>query len=207
MFPSTFIAEFEATEVTEPAERSFDDVASFSQAAAVLTFRVAVRGQERSDATFHDFPNVGFGAIGCVALKDFRFAARSSPPACDGRKFVQQRNGTLSIRLVRRARFDHQWQSPCITNDMPFTAFFERSVGLGPVWSPPKTARTEALSMMARDNRIAPRFPRLRNSRRWSSGHTPSWVHSCSRRQHVTPLPQPISAGCRFQGKPLLRTK
>src|SRR5690606_27873741 len=101
----------------------------------------------------------------------------------------------------------HQRLSPGITNYMPFTAVFRAIRGIGSGMAHPKTARTEALSMMTRDNRIAPRFPRRRNSRRWSSGHTPSWVHCCRRRQHVTPLPQPISTGNRFQGTPLLRTK
>jgi hypothetical protein len=88
---------------------------------------------------------------------------------------------------------------------MPLTASFGAIGGIGSGVAPPKTARTEALSMTARESRSEPRLPKRRSSRRCNSGHTPAWVHSCSRRQQVTPLPQPISWGSMFQGSPLLR--
>jgi len=42
---------------------------------------------------------------------------------------------------------------------------------------------------------------------RWSSSHTPALVQAAKRRQQVTPLPQPSSAGSEFQGRPVLSTK
>ena len=48
----------------------------------------------------------------------------------------------------------------------------------------------------------------MRSSKtRCSSRHTPASCHSCRRRQHVEPDPQPISLGSITQGIPVLRTK
>ena len=84
MFRGTFVTQFKTTEVPEPTEGLFDDVAGSPQAAAVFAFRVAVGSQQRSDAPLHDLPLDCRAAVGRVSLKDFRLAAWPSPPACDG---------------------------------------------------------------------------------------------------------------------------
>jgi hypothetical protein len=207
MFWRSFVTQFDSAKASKPAERSFDDIAGFSQTTAVLVFRVAVRGQERPDATLQDLPDDRRRAISRVPLKYLRLAARSSLSPRHGGKFVQHGNGTLSIWLIGRTRLNDQRHTLSIRDYMPLAAFFRAIGGIGAGVAPPKIARIEALSMMVRESRIAPRFPSRRNSRRCNCGHTLSSVHSWSLRQHVTPLPQPISKGSRFQDKPLLRTK
>jgi hypothetical protein len=71
----------------------------------------------------------------------------------------------------------------------------------------PLLAGTDAESMLARDQSMRPRLP-SRSSNRWCNrSHTPAAFQSRSRRQHVTPLPQPSSAGNASHGQPVRRTK
>jgi hypothetical protein len=81
-----------------------------------------------------------------------------------------------------------------------------RSVGLGPVGSPPYTARMEQLSTTARDQSF--RSSRASQSRtaKWIRSQTPACCQSRTRRQHVIPDPHPSSCGRICQGIPLRRT-
>lgn len=201
----SFVTQFQTPEISKPAQRSFHDVAGLAQAAAMLTLGPTVRSEERFDASLPHLLDDRRCAVSPVSLESRWFAAWTSAPASHGRNFVQQREGPLLIWLIGGTRFDHQRHSARVGDHMPFTAFFGAIRGIGSGMAPPKTARTEALSMIARESRIEPRLPKRRNSRRCNSGHTSAWVHSWSRRQQVTPLPQPNSLGSMFQGSPLLR--
>jgi hypothetical protein len=207
MFRAAFVTQFDAAEVPEPTQRSFDDVSCPAQATAVLAFRIAVGRQKRPDVAFQNLLDDRRTAVGRVSLKDLGFASWSPSSASHGRQLVEQCHGALAIRLICRSGGHDQRHALGIGNYMPFAAFFRpiRSAGAGV--APPKTARIEALSITARDNRIDPRFPKQRSNRRWTWGHTLAWVQSRSRRQQVTPLPQPISKGNMFQVTPLLRMK
>jgi hypothetical protein len=205
VFRCSFVAQFETSEISKPAQRSFHDVAGLAQAAAMLTLGPTVRSEERLDATLLDLLNDRRRTVSRVSLEARRFAAGASAATGYGWNFIEHRQGPVPIRLIGRPRLDHQRNSSRVGNHMPLTAFFGAIGGIGSGVAPPKTARTEALSMTARESRIEPRLPKRRNSRRCNAGHTPAWVHSCSRRQQVTPLPQPISWGSMFQGSPLLR--
>ena len=82
-----------------------------------------------------------------------------------------------------------------------------RSVGFGPVWSPPYTARMEQLSTTARDQSIWSSRASQSRSAKWIRSHTPACCQSRKRRQHVIPDPHPSSCGSICQGMPLRRTK
>jgi len=207
MIGSSFVTEFQTAEVSEPTERSFDDISGLSQTAAVRAFGATIGSQLRLDSPLTNLSDDRGRTIGRVSLKDLGFAARSPSSASDRWNLVEQRNGALPIGLVGRANFDHQGYASSIGNYVPFAALFRSVCRVGAGVVPPKTARIEALSMTARESRMAPRFPRRRKSRRCSSGQTLCWVQSFNRRQQVTPLPQPISAGSMFHGIPLLRMK
>lgn len=207
MIGSSFVTEFQTAEVSEPAERPLDDISRLSQTAAVRALGATVGGQLRLDSPLTHLADDRGRTIGRIPLKDLGFSTRSSASAGNGGNFVEQCHGALPIRLIGGANFDHQGCTPSIRNYVPFTALFRPVRRVGTSVVPPKTARIDALSMTARESRMAPRFPRRRKSRRCSSGQTLCWVQSFSRRQQVTPLPQPISAGSMFQGIPLLRMK
>jgi hypothetical protein len=82
-----------------------------------------------------------------------------------------------------------------------------RSVGFGPVWSPPYTARMQQLSTTARDQSIWSSRASQSSSAQWIRSHTPACCQSRKRRQHVIPDPHPSSCGSICQGIPLRRTK
>jgi hypothetical protein len=71
----------------------------------------------------------------------------------------------------------------------------------------PFLAAMLAESTAARDQSILPASPSLSNTTWCSRSHTPACCQSRSRRQHVMPLPQPISGGSNSHGKPVLSTK
>jgi hypothetical protein len=84
---------------------------------------------------------------------------------------------------------------------------FARSVGFGPVSSPPHVARTEQLSTTARDQSIWSWRASQSNSAKCISSQMPASCQSRSRRQHVIPEPQRSSCGNICHGIPLRRTK
>jgi hypothetical protein len=70
----------------------------------------------------------------------------------------------------------------------------------------PFLARILAESSDARDQSISPTPLSLSSNTRCNFSHTPAACQSRRRRQHVIPLPQPISCGSSSHCKPVLRT-
>ena len=71
---------------------------------------------------------------------------------------------------------------------------------------PPRSARTEALSTMARARSSWPCARNSASSAAWRRRHTPACCQRTSRRQHVLPDPQPISFGSICHGIPVRST-
>jgi hypothetical protein len=71
----------------------------------------------------------------------------------------------------------------------------------------PLFAGTLALSTLARLQAILSAAPKRSKSAWCRRSPTPACCHARSRRQQVTPLPQPSSWGTISQGMPLLSTK
>lgn len=207
VLPKAFVTVLQSAIIAEPAERAFDDVASLAQATAMFALAPTVGSQKRSNAPLNHLVNEPADPIRSVPLQYLGFASWSSASSSHGGNLIEQRQSALGVGLIGRPGFNRQRHSPGIGDYVPFAPFFRAVGGIGAGVSPPKTARTDALSTTARESRSEPRFPKRRNSRRCNSGQTFAWVHCRSRRQQVTPLPQPISAGSMFQGKPLLRMK
>jgi hypothetical protein len=70
----------------------------------------------------------------------------------------------------------------------------------------PPGAGTLPESRDARDQSIWPAWASRSNSALWTLSHTPAACQSRKRRQHVIPLPQPISWGNSSHGMPVFRT-
>ncbi len=79
-------------------------------------------------------------------------------------------------------------------------------VGLGPVWAPPRTARTELLSTTTRSRFSRPRSPRAVTRAVCAASQTPAAVHAWNRAQQVEPDPHPRSAGRDCHRSPTRRT-
>src|SRR4029450_2603974 len=96
-----------------------------------------------------------------------------------------QRDATVT-RIGGRG-LDDQRQARGIGQHMAFTARLGTIGRIRAGVSPPKTARTLALSMTARARLIAPAFPSAVRSSAWSFDQTARRVHSAKRRQQVLP--------------------
>src|SRR5262245_18661913 len=205
MLRRAFVTQLEAAEVAEPTQGAFDDVARLSQAAAV--FVGAPRLQERSNPPRPDLGDRVGEPVAGVALEHGRLGPRPAARAGDGRERVQQRRDPLLVAFVGRAGLHDQGQPAGVGQHVTLAAFFAAVGRVGPSVRPPKTARTLALSTTPRAASTAPAWPSRPSSRPWMAGQTPASVQSRSRRQQVTPLPQPISAGTIDQAMPDLSTK
>jgi hypothetical protein len=114
---------------------------------------------------------------------------------------------------VSASQFHAEGYAFGLDHNMALRARFCLICGVRPnsrgLWVPLFTplAAIVSLSRLALDQSMLPASPR-RLSRAWCrERHTPPFCQSRSLRQHVTPLPQPISWGSISQGRPLLSTK
>jgi len=135
-----------------------------------------------------------------------RWRGRPRSPCNGGIASTRAKASCESFRLapVRRTASGTPYPSQIRCRLLPRLA---RSVGLGPVWLPPHTARTEQLSTMARDQSMSlSRASQLRSAKCIRS-KIPSCCQSRKRRQHVMPDPQPNSCVNICHGIPLRNTK
>lgn len=204
MLGGSLIADLEASILAEPGQRAFDHKASPTEAASVNL--AAYLGNQRPDPTITNAFEYVRNAVGAIALEDFRTEARTARGSLNQWDRIEQIQGGHFVADVCGCRDDDERDPRRLSDQMAFAASFGSIRWVGPCVDPPKTARTEALSMMARDQSICPSFARWLSSRRCSSGQTPNTVHSSSRRQHVGPLPQPNCAGSASQGMPVFNT-
>lgn len=130
------------------------------------------------------------------------------PPAAmaDSRHSVNHLFERDRVMLVRRAN-QHCHRDAVGIGDQ---------VVLGPVLSSVRRVRPDRLPPLFALMLEASRAPRSQSIRTasfnssskalWRSSQTPRSCHSCSRRQHVMPLPHPISLGRSAQRMPVFRT-
>lgn len=192
------VADTEAAELMEPAERALDDPALAAQAAAVG--RAAFR-EVRHDALGAQARAVGRAIVGAVAVEAADLGAQPVG------QIDEQREELAGVVVVGRRDRRRQWDALCVGQDVMLGA------GLGPVdrvrprLGPPKTARTLLESTATRDQSIFPARSSRRMSAVCSRSHTPAASHARRRRQQVIPLPQPSSCGKSSQPMPVFKTK
>ena len=140
---------------------------------------------------------------------------RKRPDIVQGDRGYDSQPHRIALRLLKKLRHivavstgdNSGKRDPVgIGNYVMFTAVF---ASIGGVWArflPPKTARTDAESTTAREKSILPAFRSLLSKIRCILSQTPTFCQSRSLRQHVIPLPQPISLGRYSQPIPVLST-
>lgn len=199
------VTEFESSEVAEPAQRTFDYVSSFPQSAAVEV-PCSARGQQRFDAQHPNECRQHGKAVTSISLENLRFRAWPTVPSRNGRHTHQHLQRDLVVTRVRRRGPNDQRQATRIRQYVPLAALFRTIRRVRAGMEPPKTARTLALSITARERWTFPALPSTERMSVCSLDHTDSRVHSANRRQHVLPLPQFISRGSDCQGTPVRST-
>jgi len=190
--------------IKQPIKRGFDDVAELPKAAAVS--RVAFGDQRPHFTLTQRLTNFFLGVIGAIRQHLIRTLARTSTRLLDGRNAIDQSNGHFRIMHIGAGVLNRQRRALAVHNQMTLRAIFAPIRGIRACFRPPKSARTEQLSMAETDQSIASAIPNSSNRICHIFCQTPAACQSRKRRQHVMPLPQPISRGRYSQGVPVLRT-
>ena len=198
-----FVPQIESTKSMEPGQGAFDDPARASQAAAMGT---AAFRQLAGDPATLEFVAMGLRVIPAVALHEARLPQGPTRAAAQRRNAVDQWQQLGHVVPVRRREARDDRNPVRVGKNVMFRPGLTAIGRVRSSFFPPRSARSEALSTMAR---ARSRRPRRRNSvsrTRWSRFQTPARCHRTRRRQHVLPDPQPISLGSIFHGMPLRST-
>jgi hypothetical protein len=199
-----FVTDAEPAKFEQPTEDPFHDATMNAQPTAVL--RVSL-GDKRPDAAFAqrnaDFL---FGVVGAIGERRIRTFTPPSTGSFDRWNRVDQRDRCLRIVDVRTGVRDGQRCPLAIADNMPLRAIFAAIRGIGAGLRPPKSARTEQLSIATFDQSISSAKPSSSSSTRQIFFHTPAACQSRRRRQQVMPDPHPSSLGRYSQGQPVRST-
>jgi hypothetical protein len=206
----SLVAHRESSEAIEPGQRPLDDPPVPSEAFARVD---AATGDPREDATRTAGGTTAREVVAFVRMQLVR--AMAWPTSCtarlaDRRDRVQ--GGFQPPRVMHVGRRERHGEGDPLAVDhqmalrprfCPFAAIRRIRPGV----LAPLLAATLAESSDARDQSSL-----SASARRWSNSwcrrsHTPVSCQSRRRRQHVIPLPHPISCGSSFQPMPLLSTK
>ena len=201
---TTFITNSQSTKLVQPSKCSLDHPAKYTKATAVFS---SAFGQKRIYAQLMQCISMGLTVISSITQNTIRSFTRTTYFARNRRNRLDQRQKLSYIVAVGSGNFRRERDAVSIGNNVMFRPQFPSIRCIRARFRPPKTARTEAESTTAREKSI------LSFSRKWFSrmrcilSQIPAFCQSCRRRQHVIPLPQPISLGRYCQGMPVLSTK
>ena len=201
---ATFAADAKPFELVEPADGPFDNPTRLAQPAAVCG---PAMGDDGLDIALPQLRLVRPRVVRPVRLGTRRSEARPSAPTLEGRDGVDERKELGDVMIIRSSERDHQRDALRFGEDLVLAA---RTGAVGRVRSrlgPPFSARTLELSITARDQSILPAWCNPVSSALWIFFHTPAFCQSRSRRQQVTPDPQPICRGKYSHGIPVCSTK
>jgi len=198
-----FIPNPQAAEAREPGEGALHHPAVAAQLRAALD--LAARDPGR------DAPLAARRATmrSIVALVGVQLGG--SPPRAPQRLLdrghgVEHRRQRETVREVRRAQAEREREAVPLDQQMLLRARLAAIRRIRAGNFAPLFAGTRRLSRLARDQSISSAMPSRSSSTRCSRAHTPARCQSRSRRQQVTPLPQPISCGSISQGRPVCNT-
>jgi hypothetical protein len=198
-----FVADREPAEAMEPRDRPFDDPPQDAKAAPV---RRAAARDHRDDALRVQPVAMRLGVVATVALEDVGAAAGTPAPAADGGERGDQRIELRDVIHVGGGDLRDERDAAGVRDQVMFGT---RLAAIGWVRSsffPPRTARTEALSMMAQRWSSRPRRRSSASSVSCSRCQTPVRCQRTTRRQQLLPDPHPIRRGSICQGIPDRRT-
>jgi hypothetical protein len=201
---TAFITNSQSTKLVQPRKRSLDNPAENSQPAAV--FRPAF-GQKGIYTQLTQCISMGLTVIGSIALNTIRSLTRTTHLTCDRRNRLNQRQKLSYIVAVGSGNFHCERDTICVGDKVMLRPQFPSIRCIRARFRPPKTARTEAESTIAREKSILSFSRRCLSKMRCILSQMPAFCQSCKRRQQVMPEPQPISFGKYCQGIPVLSTK
>jgi hypothetical protein len=201
---AAFVTDAQAAELVQPTQGAFHHPSGFAQSTAM---RPACARQLVSDAQVRQPTVMSATPIRTISLHGCGTLTRSTSLAADGGHGQHQGLQLPAVMHVGGGQLNAQRYALGIGEKMMFAARFAAVRRVWPRLKPPKTARTELESTIARDQSIRSATCRRRSNSWWSFSQTPAFCQSRRRRQQVMPLPQPSSKGRSCQAMPLLSTK
>ena len=201
---ATFITNTESAKLSQPRDCPLDHPSEYAQSAAV--FRSSFR-QKGIYAEFPQCSSMRLAVVGPVALHTLGSLARAARLSGDRRNRLDKRHKLGDVVAVGARQFHRERDAARIGDDVMFRPQLPSIRRIRACFRPPKTARTDDESTIAREKSILSFSRRWFRSNRCIVSQTPAFCHSFKRRQHVCPEPQFISLGRKCQGMPLLSTK
>lgn len=199
-----FITNTQTPLIEQPIKRSLNNVTEFAKTTTVLG--VTFSDQWFDLALSQRLANLLFSIVGTIREHFIRTPARAALRLLDRRDSIDQCNGHLRIMNICPCMFNRQRRALTVNNQVTLRAVFAPICGVWACFRPPKSARTEQLSMAEVDQSIASAMPNSSSSACHIFCQIPAACQSRRRRQHVMPLPQPISWGRYSHGVPVLST-
>ena len=187
----------------QPTQRAFNNPSMYSQATAMCGTPLC---QHRTDVEPSQLLAKGPRVVCPVSVELTWTPSRPASLASHwGYRLHQGKRLSDVVRIGSSQRSGQR--NPLSVGNHVVLASCLGSIGrVGAREVPPKTALTDALSTTARLQSIRSALCNCSKRRSCSLSHTPACCQSRSLRQHVIPLPQPISWGRSSQGMPVLRT-
>jgi len=166
----------------------------------------AAFGEGRADAALKQGEAMGLRIVAAVTLDQRGPANRVADRAGDGRHRIDQRQQLGHVVPVRGRETRDERNPVRVGKNMMFRPGFAAIGRVRSSFFPPRSARTEALSTIARAKLSWPRRRKSVSSTAWSRFQTPARCQRSSRRQQVEPAPHPICGGNMFHGMPVRKT-
>jgi hypothetical protein len=199
----------EATVAVQPGEATFDDPAVAAEFGAGVDARP---GDPRRDVSATEGRAARAASVGLVSMQLVRASARPATRALDGWDSIDDVKQDRPLVDIGGGQEADQGDTLSVGYQMVFgpwsaTIGRVRANGLGqrpPFFSP--LPGTVELSMLARLQSIRSASPKRSSKARCRAHQTPASCQSRSRRQHVIPLPHPISCGRYSHWMPVFNT-
>ena len=198
-----FVSDAEPAILMQPRQGSFNHPSVHTQSTAV--FHVSL-GENGCDMSVAKNLAVRLRIIRPISLHRVGLLPGAPSTSGDGRNPVNQRKKLSHIMSVCSRQSGGQRDAVAISDHVMFAPQFPSIRWIRPRLRPPKTARTDALSTIARDQSIESASRSFVSNNLWIFFHTPFFCQSRRYRQHVIPEPQPISCGSISHGMPLWST-
>ncbi len=198
-----FITDLQAAALVEPGVGPLDRIPRTPQTAAVGG---AGFTQHRVNASCMVARHIARGSIRAIPAQ--HLGPTASRTTGSGKVGHAMHNRHRRLRIAHVGRRNVAYEGDAVRNReyVPFAASFPAIRKVWPGVRPPQTARIDTLSTTTRETSICAACPRRLTRHLWRRGHRPVRIKSWTRRQHVTPLPQPNSAETILDGMPVRRT-
>jgi hypothetical protein len=201
---ASFVPDREAAKPVQPREGTLHDPARAPEPAAVAAIAI---GNQRGDAALSELVAMPLRIVAAVALHPVGFAARWSGAPADRRHRINEVQQLRDVGPIGGRQRRDERNPVGVGKNMMLRPGLAAIGRVRSSFFPPRIARNDALSTIARATSSRPRRRSSVSSAAWSRFQTPARCHRTSRRQQVIPDPQPISRGNIRQGMPLRRTK